>query len=204
MQYRLYKFLGLFLAALLLAMSTGCGSDDFLDEPGNVYSGTITLFDVTGEDLEFIDTVQDDCDDDPVTVELEDYGPLFVSLTVSVDSSVAGLELIDYDIQYIPLSSPLSGGGTVVPVALEDNISKGGTSFTFPSGTALTVPLTFMSTQTKEQYRLWWVSGAPQNTQLGQGRYRFRLTCYFEDDNGVDREEEFERTVFLGNVDNCS
>ncbi len=194
------------LPILLLTGLWGCGDIEPLDEPGDVYTASLVFLDVSPADDETIsiDIFQNlDCNGDGVFDDPEDYGPVYAYLTVAIDSSVNGLTLDSYDIEYIPLSTPLSGGGTIVPIDLEDAFDQGDGTDYFGSGTTTSLTFTFMTTQTKTQYYNWWTGGAPQNTQVDQSRYNFRLTCHFIDDSGVEREMEFNRTVYLGAFDNC-
>lgn len=188
-----FGFLGLY----------GCGDTEPLGIIGDRYTANLIFLDGGSEDATIsIDVWRDtDCDDDLVFDDWEDYGPVYALLTLTIDSEVNGLTLVDYDIDYIPLTTPLVGGGTITPIALEDNVDRGlGTDY-FPAGAETQLTFTFMTTQTKEQYRAWWVANYPAD--IDQGRYTFRLTCYFEDDFGVEKEMVFERTVFLFDVDNC-
>lgn len=204
----------LFLAGGLLGI-TGCGENDLLDEPGDVYPTSLVFSEAgSGDNTISIDVIQDpDCNDDGTLDDPEDFGPTFALLTMDVDPSVAGLKLLAYDIEYIPLTSPLASGGNILVIDLEDSFNNGGGSHPFPSGEVTGFTVTFLTTQLKQQYVDWvngvsTVPGAPAApvggfTNLDQGRYTFRLTCFFEDDNLVDRTMVFERTVFLGNFDNC-
>lgn len=216
MQLRLLRLLGIIFVFAIFTGVLGCGDEELLDEPGNMYTAHLVFYDGPNEDETIsIDVYrQPDCNLDGTADDPEDYGPVYAALTIEIDSSANGLTLTEYQIEYIPLNTPLEDGTTTdenTPmIALEDNMDRGGGTDYFPSDAITTLTFTFMTSQTKAEFLNWWVTNYPDPFAIGgstsildQGRYTFRLTCYFEDDFGVERTMVFERTVYLGAFDRC-
>jgi hypothetical protein len=194
-----------------LAIIVGCGSGgDLLDEVGQRYTATLEIEDFAGLDLA-IDIAQDDCDANATTTDdFEEYGPAIANIDISVSSDAPGITLQSYSIQYIQLPSEDGTGTIVTPPDLDDPL-PGFYNIDIPSGGSATFPLTCMSVDTKEEYRLklgwtefndgnlrFWVSPG-----LDEGRYTIRFTFTFMNTEGHTETIVRDATVWLGDFDNC-
>lgn len=167
-----------------------CGSSDVLDEVGQRYVSSLVIEDNDEETLD-IDVIQDMCDN-----ETETFTNVFGVLTLSVADNAAGMTLRSYSIQYTPLDSPDGSGATVTPPALVSP-GDGFSDFDVAAGESGEFTFTCMSIDTKEEYE------GERPAGLDIGRYRIRFTFHFENTQGEDIDIQVDRTVYLGNYDNC-
>ena len=175
---------------LLTLYACGSGGGDILNEMGQRYTSSLVIQDNGDETLD-IDVVQDMCDTDP-----EPFTNVFGVLTVAVPSGSAGLTLVSYTIQYVPLASADGSGATVMPPELVSP-GEGYAHFDIAAGGSADLTFTCMSIDTKEEY----VNFVPAT--LGYGRYAIVFTFHFRSTVGEDVDITVDRTVYLGEYDNC-
>jgi hypothetical protein len=189
-------------AVLLLSITWlyGCGSSDILDEQGQRYQGEMSIID-NGEAKLTIDTVQDMCDTEP-----EDFTDAFAEVTIEVTSGAPGLTLDHYTLEYFPLQSENGRGVLVMPPELDDP-GIGYYDIDIPSGSTTTFEITCLTVDTKEEheYKLYhlWLANPALYESLSVCRYTIRVTLYFTDTAGEDETITLDRTVYLGNYNNC-
>jgi hypothetical protein len=175
----------------LVAGAYGCSSSSGpLDEIGQRYVSSVTIED-NGEDTLDIDVIQGMCDN-----ETEEFTNAFATLSISVNASAPGLTLQSYSIQYIPLDSPDGSGELVSPPELVSP-QDGWTRFEVGAGGTGELEVTCMSIDTKEEYVNFWPAGVDISL------YTIRITFRFENTAGEGVDIVVDKTVYLGNYNNC-
>ncbi len=175
----------------LVAGAYGCSSSSGpLDEIGQRYVSSVTIED-NGEETLDIDVVQSMCDN-----ETEEFTNAFAILSLSVDADAPGLTLQSYSIQYIPLDSPDGNGNLVTPPELVSP-EDGWTRFEVGAGESGQLEVTCMSIDTKEEFVNSWPAG------VDYPLYTIRITFRFENTAGEDIDIVVDKTVYLGNYNNC-
>ncbi len=175
----------------------GCGSSDLLDENEQRYQVSMELKDHDEITMDIDTDFITDCDGDLTTADPEPYTNVFAEVTLAVSSeSTAGITLESYRIEYIPLLTPDGLGGTVLPPELAEP-EDGHFSIPILPGNSSTFTITWLNFNTKAEYNPWhWATGV-------YARYNMRLTLYFKDEFGQDREITVEKTVFMGSYYLC-
>ncbi|MBI5552530.1 MAG: hypothetical protein HY911_13570 [Desulfobacterales bacterium] len=183
------------MALILMVLAAfgvfGCSSSSGpLDEVGQRYTTSLSIED-NGEETLDIDVLRDMCDN-----ETEPFTNVFAILTIAVDASAPGLTLQSYTIQYTPLASPDGSGDVVIPPDLVSP-QTGYANFDVAPGGSGELEVTCMSIDTKSEYVNNWPPG------LDIALYRIRITFHFENTVGEGIDVTIDRTVYLGNYDNC-
>lgn len=175
-----------------IGMLYGCGSSDLLDENEQRYQVSMALNDHDETTLDIDTDFITDCDGDLTTTDPEPYTNVFAEVTLSVSNdSTGGITLESYRIEYIPLETPDGLGGTVLPPDLAEP-EDGHFSIPILPGGSSTFTITWLNFNTKAEYNAWHLATGVY------GRYNMRLTLYFKDEFGEDREITVEETVFMG------
>ncbi len=178
----------------------GCAGSDALDETHDRYQISISLVGGEGDaphDLEVFSAA--DCDGDPATDDPEPgLAGISGTLTITSASDAPFVQIQHYQVQYIPQSSTLVGGGTDIPpdLAAGEVLEK---TINVPSGSTVSAALdTIMTIDTKLSY----VNQGGLVT-FAQGVYVIRVTLYGEDENNGDFEETIDTVVRLMDIGNC-
>ena len=187
----------LFALGCIWIYSCGSGSD-LLDEQNSNYTGFISFSDGGQEDTLTIDVLRDlDCDNDGNATDPEPFTDVLARINISVDENAPGITLRDYQIEFIPISTPDPFGTPIMPPDLTDLTAHGSFTFSVPSGGDGSFTITCMNFNTKDQFVLNWPA------TLENARYTIRVTLNFEDEYLEERQIILERTVLLDDYDRC-
>jgi hypothetical protein len=178
----------------------GCSGSDPLDELHDRYQIYIEPEGGEGDgdyDFECFQTV--DCNGDG---NFDDSEPglagIAGAITIESASDAPYLQIRQYQIEYIPQLSPLSGGGTALPPDLDPTEILEYT-INIPSNSIVVDVLpTIMTVDNKNNY----VNQGGLAT-FAQGVYIIRITLYGEDGNNGDFEQTVDITIRMMDIDNC-
>lgn len=172
-----------------------CADQDLLDQVDDTYQVYLTI---GNDDSQDIDVIQNDCDDDPLIVDPEEFYGEVGSISIISSPDAPFLSIESYSVAYIPLESPLWSGGTAWPPNLAAP-GRHGLSFTVEPNSERNQPLyNILTIDTKEYYAFH-----PQGYgQFIQGVYTIQVTLYGKN-NGIDVELKADTVVRLMDVDNC-
>jgi hypothetical protein len=190
------------LAMMFCFWFYGCGDTDLLDELNQRYTASMSIEDA-GDSTMTIDVVQNlDCDGAANTTDPEFFTDVFANITISIESGAPGLTLEGYTIDFIPLRSDNDSGTYYLPPDIPDVDDPGSNTFSISSGSSGTFTTTCMTLSAKGGY-LALIAADPNFNQGDYIRYTIRFTLFFIDEYDNDRVIEVERTIELGNYDNC-
>ena len=185
-----------------LAIIVGCGSSDLLDPlAGNDYLASISLTGGDGDapnDLEVFASA--DCDGNATTDDPEPgLAGIVGTLTIQSSADAPFLQIRQYRVDYIPQQSPLIGGGTDLPPALEPPETVEQTINVQPNGTVSAPLNNIMTIDTK----LFYAFDPDGLGTFAQGIYVIRVTLYGEDENNQSVTLPIDTVVRMMDIDNC-
>ena len=140
-----------FLLIILLVGVSSCGNDTL----GNFYSTSVTFSDGALTDTLTLDIAKDMCSTTKTgdLPKYEKYTDVFANITVSVASSMPGLTINGYTIDYIPQSSEDGTHALVMPPTLDSLTDQGSNNIHIATNSSATFQTTCFSTGQKAEYR---------------------------------------------------